>query len=280
MNIKTLIDEKKIENRIKEVAKQIENDYSNEEIVIICILKGAAFFATDLAKRINLPVTVDFMKVSSYEGTESTKKIDFKLDISTDISNKNGISVEDIVDTWRTLTYLKDYLNTTYFNTFTEAHQKMIAEVLWNMGAVVTSDNYGGGLPKFYYENERSNVVFEGESETWNGKIALMYPSDYGFAVGGGTTNRSNCLNMKFSEWKYKTCHTNNWLHKTDTRLLTPHSLNKYFYNITMGAYGSLWFQSPDGARTTYPAFYLKSNVHITSGTGSSSDPFELQLDE
>lgn len=111
MNIKTLIDEKKIENRIKEIAKQIENDYSNEEIVIICILKGAAFFATDLAKRINLPVTVDFMKVSSYEGTESTKKIDFKLDISTDISNKNVIIVEDIVDTGRTLTYLKDYLN-------------------------------------------------------------------------------------------------------------------------------------------------------------------------
>ena len=111
MNIKTLIDEKKIENRIKEVAKQIENDYSNEEIVIICILKGAAFFATDLAKRINLPVTVDFMKVSIYEGTESTKKIDFKLDISTDISNKNVIIVEDIVDTGRTLTYLKDYLN-------------------------------------------------------------------------------------------------------------------------------------------------------------------------
>lgn len=111
MNIKTLIDEKKIENRIKEVAKQIENDYLNEEIVIICILKGAAFFATDLAKRINLPVTVDFMKVSSYEGTESTKKINFKLDISTDISNKNVIIVEDIVDTGRTLTYLKDYLN-------------------------------------------------------------------------------------------------------------------------------------------------------------------------
>lgn len=111
MNIKTLIDEKKIENRIKEVAKQIENDYLNEEIVVICILKGAAFFATDLAKRINLPVTVDFMKVSSYEGTESTKKINFKLDISTDISNKNVIIVEDIVDTGRTLTYLKDYLN-------------------------------------------------------------------------------------------------------------------------------------------------------------------------
>ncbi len=111
MNIKTLIDEKEIEDRIKEVAKQIENDYLNEEIVIICILKGAAFFATDLSKNINLPVEVDFMKVSSYEGTESTKKINFKLDISTDIKDKNVIIVEDIIDTGRTLTYLKDYLN-------------------------------------------------------------------------------------------------------------------------------------------------------------------------
>lgn len=111
MNIKTLIDEKEIEKRIKEVAKQIENDYLNDEIVIVCILKGAAFFATDLAKNINLPVEVDFMKVSSYEGTESTKKINFKLDISTDIKDKNVIIVEDIIDTGRTLTYLKDYLN-------------------------------------------------------------------------------------------------------------------------------------------------------------------------
>lgn len=110
MNIKTLISESDIQERIKSIASQIEKDY-NEEIVIICILKGAAFFATELAQKINLPVIIDFMKVSSYEGTESTKKINFKLDISTDIQNKNVIIVEDIIDTGRTLAYLKDYLS-------------------------------------------------------------------------------------------------------------------------------------------------------------------------
>lgn len=110
MNIKTLISENEIQDRIKQLAQEIQNDYKDQEIILICILKGAAFFATELAKRIELPVIIDFMKVSSYEGTESTKKINFKLDISTDITNKNVIIVEDIIDTGRTLTYLKDYL--------------------------------------------------------------------------------------------------------------------------------------------------------------------------
>ena len=109
MDIKTLISKSELQERINAIAKEIEKDY-NEEIVIICILKGAAFFATELAKNINLPVIIDFMKVSSYEGTESTRKINFKLDISTDIKGKNVIIVEDIIDTGRTLAYLKGYL--------------------------------------------------------------------------------------------------------------------------------------------------------------------------
>lgn len=111
MNIKILISEQKIQERIKEIAKEIQNDYKDEEIVIVCILKGAAFFATELAKRIELPIIMDFMKVSSYDGTESSGKIDFKLDISTEIKDKNVIIVEDIIDTGRTLDYLKEYLS-------------------------------------------------------------------------------------------------------------------------------------------------------------------------
>lgn len=110
MNIKTLIDEKEIQDRIKILADKIQKDYDNEEIVIVCILKGAAFFATELAKRINSPIIMDFMKVSSYEGTESSGEINFTLDISTDIQNKNVVIVEDIIDTGRTLKYLKEYL--------------------------------------------------------------------------------------------------------------------------------------------------------------------------
>ena len=77
MDIKVLITEEEITSRTRELAHQIQKDYNNEEIVIVCILKGAAFFATELAKRIDSDTIIDFMKVSSYIGTESTGKIDF-----------------------------------------------------------------------------------------------------------------------------------------------------------------------------------------------------------
>lgn len=112
MDIKVLITEEEITSRTRELAYQIQKDYNNEEIVIVCILKGAAFFATELAKRIDSDTIIDFMKVSSYIGTESTGKIDFTLDISEDITGKNVLIVEDIVDTGRTLTYVKKYLET------------------------------------------------------------------------------------------------------------------------------------------------------------------------
>lgn len=111
--IKVLIEEEKIQNRIKEIANEIENDYKNEEIILVCILKGATYFAIDLSKKItNNMVILDFMKVSSYENgaTESTGKINFKLDISQNIENRNVIIVEDIIDSGFTLSYLYDYL--------------------------------------------------------------------------------------------------------------------------------------------------------------------------
>ena len=110
MNIKVLISEREIQNRIKEIAKQIEKDYENEEIVLICTLKGAVFFTTELAKNISLSTIMDFVKVSSYSGTESSGKINFTLDVSTYITNKNVIILEDIIDTGRTLSFLKSYL--------------------------------------------------------------------------------------------------------------------------------------------------------------------------
>ena len=110
MDIKVLITEQEIASRTRELAEQIQKDYNNEEIVIVCILKGATFFAVELAKRIDSDTIIDFMKVSSYEGTESTGKINFTLDISEDITGKNVLIVEDIVDTGRTLAYVKKYL--------------------------------------------------------------------------------------------------------------------------------------------------------------------------
>ncbi len=110
MEIKELISEENIKEKIKQIANNIQNDFNNEEIVLICVLKGAVFFATELAKNISSPLILDFTKVSSYKGTQSTGIIHFDLNISTDIKDKNVIVVEDIIDTGRTLSYLKSYL--------------------------------------------------------------------------------------------------------------------------------------------------------------------------
>ena len=110
--IKVLIDEEKLNNRIKEMAEQISNEYKNEEIVLVCILKGAVYFAIDLSKNIkNTPVILDFMRVSSYgNNKETTGNVVVKVDLSTNIENKNVIIVEDILDSGYTLNYLYDYL--------------------------------------------------------------------------------------------------------------------------------------------------------------------------
>ena len=111
-NLKVLINEEKLNNRIREIAQEIENEYKNEEIVLICILKGAVYFMVDLSKNIlNSSVILDFMKVSSYgDGTETSGKVDLKVDLSTNIENKNVIIIEDIIDSGYTLNYLYDYL--------------------------------------------------------------------------------------------------------------------------------------------------------------------------
>lgn len=109
MVLHTLINENDLKNRIKELAQQIQKDFDNEEIIFICILKGSVFFTTELAKNITSSVILDFMRVSSYSGTHSTGKLNFSLDISENIIDKNVVIIEDIIDTGRTLYYLKNY---------------------------------------------------------------------------------------------------------------------------------------------------------------------------
>ena len=108
--INILINKAKLEKRIEEIAKQIEKDYEGKEIVLIGILKGSVMFMAELAKKIRNNVILDFMDVSSYEGTESTGKIKINKDIRDSIEGKDVIIVEDIIDTGRTLTEVIEYL--------------------------------------------------------------------------------------------------------------------------------------------------------------------------
>ena len=109
--MKILIEEEKLQERIKALAKEIERDYEGKEIVLLCILKGSIYFTVDLSKHISNPLQIEFMQVSSYGNTtKSSGQIDLKLDVSDSIQGKDVIIIEDIIDTGRTLSYLVEYL--------------------------------------------------------------------------------------------------------------------------------------------------------------------------
>lgn len=109
--IRVMIPEEEVDAKIKELAAQITKDYAGKEVHLVCILKGSIFFTCELAKRIDLPVTLDFMSVSSYgDGTESTGRIKMVKDLDENIEGKDVIVIEDIIDTGRTLSHLMEVL--------------------------------------------------------------------------------------------------------------------------------------------------------------------------
>ena len=109
--IEVLIDEEKLQSRIKELAKEIKNDYKDEEVVFVSVLKGAIFFTVDLMKDYDGDAIIDVVRVSSYVGENSTGMIELKVPLKEEnVKGKNIILVEDIVDTGRTFNYLVDYV--------------------------------------------------------------------------------------------------------------------------------------------------------------------------
>ncbi len=107
---KVLISEEQIQKRVKELAKQISQDYKGKTPLLVCILRGASLFFSDLIKNLEIDCNLDFMCLSSYQGTNSSGKVRLLLDIRDDIKDKDIIVVEDIVDTGITGVYLKDLL--------------------------------------------------------------------------------------------------------------------------------------------------------------------------
>lgn len=109
-DIKVLIDEEKLEKRVKELAKEIEEDYKDKEINLICILKGSIMLTCDLAKNIDRNVMIDFLRVSSYENDKS-KTISFVKGLLPDIKGKDIILIEDIIDSGKTMNFLVPLLS-------------------------------------------------------------------------------------------------------------------------------------------------------------------------
>ena len=109
--IKVLVSEQEVDARIEELGKKISEDYAGKQVHLICILKGGGFFMCELAKRITVPVSMDFMSVSSYgDGMKSSGIVKIAKDLDETLEGKDVIIVEDIIDSGRTLYYLMDVL--------------------------------------------------------------------------------------------------------------------------------------------------------------------------
>lgn len=99
-----------IEKRVIELAQMINRDYQNQEIILVCVLNGSFIFCADLVRHITVPVQIEMVSLSSYEGTQSSGEVSFRLDVKQSLVGKNVIIVEDIVDTGLTISFLLKHM--------------------------------------------------------------------------------------------------------------------------------------------------------------------------
>ena len=113
--VKVLIPEEELETRIKAMAAEISAKHAGHEVHLVCVLKGGAYFMTELSKFITVPVTIDFIQTSSYgANTTSSEVVKINKDLDKPIEGKHVIVVEDIIDTGYTLSYMLDFLKTRH----------------------------------------------------------------------------------------------------------------------------------------------------------------------
>ena len=110
-HISVLLSEDEVDKKLQEIGDKISKDYAGKSVHLVCVLKGGSFFMCELAKRISIPVSIDFMSVSSYGGdTKSSGIVKIVKDLDESLAGKDVIVVEDIIDSGRTLSYLMEML--------------------------------------------------------------------------------------------------------------------------------------------------------------------------
>lgn len=111
--LRTLIDAQAIAARVKELGAEITKAHAGQDVVVVCVLKGSILFCADLVRHIDLPLSIDFLGLRSYEnGTETTGVVQITSDLTKPVEGKDVIVVEDIVDTGLTMKYLLENLET------------------------------------------------------------------------------------------------------------------------------------------------------------------------
>ena len=166
-NIRIMIPEDRLDARIAEIGAQISKEYAGENVHLICILKGSVFFTCELAKRITVPVTMDFMSVGSYgAGTSSSGVVRLIKDLDEPIEGRNVIVIEDIIDSGRTLSYLLENLSrrrpkSLKLCTLLDKPNRRICDVKVDYTGFVVPDEFvvGYGLD---YDQKYRNLPFIG----------------------------------------------------------------------------------------------------------------------
>ena len=170
----------------------------------------------------------------------------------------------------------RSYASTGIKNDIT---RNMIANVTWKLGG---SSTYNDVTSSMFYERERGTTVYSGRPTTWQGKIALMYPSDYGYATSGGsTTNREACLAKELYNWdssSYSDCKNNDWLFNSTIQwTLTPNSSNSFsVFRVSDTGSVNRYYRA-DYSGGVRPSVYLTSNVGISGGDGTMNNPYILK---
>lgn len=195
----------------------------------------------------------------------------------------------NIVNNWSSAslqtTLNDDYLNGSGLYATTgiqnDETRNMIETVAWKLGGTANYTSSNNGLVSHWYRYERGTTTYNGYSTEWSGKVALMYPSDYGYATSGGSIiSKATCLTTELNNWNlYSDCYYNNWLFDTDYSqwtLTLNSSSSRYVFGILND--GSIGYFNANGSRGVRPSLYLTSSVSITGGTGTSSDPYTLSL--
>lgn len=162
--------EEEVNKRIAELGAEISREYEGRSITMICILKGAAAFACELAKRITVPVEMEYMRCSSYGNeTESSGVVKIDLDLDRPIREKNILVVEDIIDTGRTMHYLIEVLKSrgpaeVKLCTLLDKPDRRVTEVNIDYTGFVIPDKFIVGYGLDYAQKYR-NLPYIGEVE-------------------------------------------------------------------------------------------------------------------
>ena len=202
--------------------------------------------------------------------------------IAWDSNNANDWSTASLQTTLNGTYYNGTYATGAFKN---DSTRNAIESVVWNLGGTANYTTSSNGLASHWYGYERGTTVYSGRPTTWTGKIAIMYPSDYGYATAGGTTtNRASCLAKELYNWDgsgVSDCKNNDYLFKsayTQWTLAPDSSGSGGALGVYTGGYvyGDNDVGAPNGVR---PAAYLKSSISLSSvGDGSSTSPYQLKV--